>query len=86
MIFGVYSLRDVKTGFCNPTFDANDSVATRNFFHAIDQSKSIMRFAPEDFDLYKLADFDTDTGIITSLLQPMLIAQGVNFERRKKDV
>lgn len=76
MIYGVYSVRDVKTGFMTPTIDQNDDAAARNFYHAVTHSDGILFTYASDFSLYHLADFDTDTGSVSPLLLPTLIAQG----------
>ena len=34
MKYGIYSIRDARTGFLPPTVDQNDSSAMRNFAHA----------------------------------------------------
>ena len=65
MKFGVYAIRDSKSGFMTPTFEPNDAVAMRNFTHAVLNSSSVLTSHAEDFTLFKIADFDSDTGHIT---------------------
>lgn len=76
MIFGVYSIRDVKTGFMSPTIEPNDDAAARNFYHAVSTSDGILFTYASDFALYHLADFDSDTGVFTSLSPILQIADG----------
>lgn len=74
MKYGVYSMRDKQVGFTEPKLFMNDKVAVRNFAAAINNSPagSDLGFAPGDFDLYKLGEFDTEKGIFTDseLLNP----------------
>ena len=42
MKFGVYAIRDSKSGFMTPTFEPNDAVAMRNFTHAVFNSSSVL--------------------------------------------
>lgn len=79
MTYGVYSIRDVKTGFMSLTLDVNDLAAQRNFSHAVLNATDLMQSHPQDFSLYHLADYDSDTGKITplSLPQQLLEAQSV---------
>lgn len=66
MIFGIYAIRDVKTGFMSPTVEQNDAVAQRNFSHAVQMSDSVLFSHPQDFSLYKLGEYDAGSGHISS--------------------
>lgn len=86
MIYGVYSIRDVKTGFMSPAVDVNDDAAARNFYHSISVSEGILFTCSSDFDLYKIATFDTYHGELFALNPPVLIAQGSDaFRIMKKE-
>lgn len=67
MIFGVYAIRDVKSGFLQPTVELNDQVALRNFAHACMQGESLFFTHAADYSLYKIGTFNSETGILTSL-------------------
>lgn len=73
MMFGMYSIKDAKTGFMTPVVEQNDAAALRNFSFAVNQPESIMHDSPNDFSLFKVSDFDTDAGII-AIPSPMLVA------------
>lgn len=62
MIYGVYSIKDVKTGYLPPTYDVNDLSAMRNFEHACQNTDSLFFTHSKDYSLYKIAMFDTDNG------------------------
>lgn len=74
----MYAIRDVHVGFLTPTVDQNDASAMRNFRHAIQQESSIMHTHAKDFSLYKIADYDTDTGEVDCCI-PELIADGFSM-------
>lgn len=76
MIYSLYAIRDVKVGFLTPTAEVNDDVAARNFYHAVSTSEGILFTCSSDFDLYRLASYDADSGCIISENIPVLVAQG----------
>ena len=73
MKFGLYCIKDAKTGFMTPVVEQNDAAALRNFSHAVNQPESIMHDSPNDFALFKVSDFDTDAGIL-AIPSPILVA------------
>ena len=75
MKFGVYAVRDVKSGFQTPTCQVNDAVAIRGFAAAVMQSDSVLFTHASDFALYKIAEFDADHGKITPLALPLELIQ-----------
>lgn len=75
MKFGIYCVRDVKAGFQTPTAQVNDAVAVRGFASAVLNSDSVLFTHASDFALYKVADFDADTGRITPLDLPVELIQ-----------
>lgn len=87
MKFGMYAIKDAKTGFMTPTVDQNDASALRNFEHAVNQPDSLLNSHPNDFALYLLGEFDTDAGISTPRDKekyfPVLIADASEVLRRE---
>lgn len=69
MIYGVYSIKDAKTGYLPPTFDINDLSSMRNFEHACQNPDSLFFTHPQDYTLYCIGSFDTDSGELT-VMQP----------------
>ncbi len=67
MKYGVYSIRDLKTGFLPPTVDLNDGSAIRNFEHACRAEESLFFSHPDDYVLFRVGTFDTDSGRIIPL-------------------
>lgn len=76
MVYGVYGYRDNKFAFGPIWNDANDEVAKRGFAMMMNNGQSIMGFAPADFDLFKIGEFDSETGQITSIWPIQFICNG----------
>lgn len=64
MIYGVYSVRDLLTGYMSLSLDVNDASARRNFAHAVNRVDSLFNSHPEHYVLYKVGSFDTEKGEI----------------------
>ena len=77
MIKGLYCVRDYKVGYTAVLTDENDAVALRGFKMALTPD-TIMYNNPKDFALFKVGEFDTDTGIITPC-EPTLIDEAYNL-------
>lgn len=80
MIYQVFAIRDVHTGFLTPTVDVNEASAMRNFEHAVLRNEDSLFFShPEDYALFFLGTYDTDTGLIKAMSTPeqMITAQQV---------
>lgn len=81
MKYGVYSIRDARTGFLPLTVDQNDSSAMRNFAHACMQKESLLFSHIEDYCLCKVGEFDTETGKILHTM-PEVILDGTSIQRK----
>lgn len=81
MIYHMYALCDALTGFLTPTVDQSDASAIRNFRMACDShvNSSLISFKPDDFSLYHLADFDSSSGVVTSVNPPRMVVSGRSF-------
>lgn len=62
MLYNVYSIRDIYTGFLSPVVELNDNAAKRNFSHAVNQPESLMHTSAKDYSLYFVGQYDTDSG------------------------
>ena len=82
MTLKLYAMKDKKTGFLTPQVDSNHASAKRNFqlMLATARGDSIMAFAPEDFELYYLGEFENTTGIITQPTIPEFLMDGSSLE------
>lgn len=80
MIYSVYAIRDQKSGrFMQPINDINEATAKRGFSQAVNNPDGIIGFAPKDFDLYKLAEFNDETGVYDALPAIQLVCNGAQL-------
>lgn len=86
MIFGVYAIRDLKSGFMSPTVEVNNQVAIRNFSYAVLHNEMFDSFV-SDYSFYRIGSFDSNTGIVKSCepLPEFLLEASAVFGRVKKD-
>lgn len=75
----VYTVRDLCVGYTGIILDDNDASAIRGFKYAIANPESMMFASPKDFSLMKIGTFDTDTGIIEALPNPILVIEANNL-------
>lgn len=77
MIFGIYGLWDRKAHRYLSTFtETNDDTAKRNFDTIRKDNNTLFGKFPEDFELYRLGNFDDNTGI-TSIENTYLSGGGI---------
>ena len=77
MISPVCCIRDQLTGYMNPFVVVNENVAERDFKILINDPNNAMSYNPQHFDLYHLADFDSELGTI-SPIEPTIIVTGLS--------
>ena len=84
MKYPVYSIRDVKVGFMAPRVEQSDQTMIRAFSYELNARDGIMNFAPKDFDLYKIAEFEQESGSLISCTPTLIVngqsVYGVNYE------
>lgn len=73
MKYPVCAMRDEKVGYLNPSVEPNIEVAKRSFAQMCSQAGSVPNFAPGDFALYLIAEYDTDNGVLTPVDHVRLI-------------
>lgn len=62
----LYALKDVKSGFMSILVLKNDDLAIRSYKNMLNDSQSnIVNTNPEDFELWCLGSYDTDSGLIS---------------------
>ena len=63
MIHGIFAVRDAKAEqFTAPFQASNDAVAIRMFSELVNTRNHTFNRHPEDYQLYRIGDFDTATG------------------------
>lgn len=84
MTYPVYCIRDQKVGFQPQIIvEVSDQSAIRGFSYSINGNQGIMNYSPADFDLFKIGEFDTETGKIDSVI-PVNICSGISVYGDKK--
>lgn len=68
---------DRKAGFDGLSIAVNEAVAIRNFKYAICQN-GVPNFAPADFELYKIGEWNQKTGVISAIQVPELLINGLD--------
>lgn len=76
MKYPVYAYRDVKVGFGALQLFLNDAVARRKFAQDVNQSGSALEFAPGDYELYHVADYETNNGQLSPVWPTVFICSG----------
>lgn len=83
MKYPVMSIRDKYTTFMQPNIDQSIEAAKRGFAYAINNQPGIMQFAPSDYDLYQIGEFDSVTGRIEPVEPIVFICNGVEVFNEK---
>lgn len=80
-----YSIRDAKTEIFNtPFYNNTHGEAERNFKSTINDERSQINKYPEDFDLYFLGEYDTNTGKMSPLDTPQHMVKAINLIETKQ--
>lgn len=75
MIYPVYAVRDALNGFGQLMLDTNDQTAIRNFKTGLSGNSSMLA-SVKDYDLYKLAEYDTEKGTVVAVVPIELVISG----------
>ena len=80
MVLVACSVFDVKaSAYMQPFFVANTSMAIRGFGDAVNNPETGISKHPEDFQLYKVADFDDNKGLFIPCPVPEFLSKAVDF-------
>lgn len=78
MIKKLYSVRDsVADQFMAPSVADNDNVAIRDFRIAMNRTDLFLYQNPQDFDLFCIGTYDTNSGLISPVDPPKNICTGL---------
>lgn len=76
MKYPLYAIRDLKAnGFTPPMLYVNEGVARRDFDYRLHNDQS-MGFSPNDYDLYEIGEYDSETAQMIGKELPVLIVNG----------
>lgn len=75
MTFNLYAVRDVKSTYMSPVVGSNDAQAMRSFRAGM---KSVPEYevSPGDFELYRIGEFNNESGLISPTIPPVFICSG----------
>lgn len=74
----LYSMKDELNGFTCPIPLPNDEIATRYLKDQTNENPTI-RNSPEHFSIWKVGEFDSETGKIQPLEMPQLKGDAKNY-------
>lgn len=63
MKMGIFSIKDLKSGYQQIFLSANEAVAMRDFGSICNKPDTQYNNFPTDYELWKVGEFDTETGI-----------------------
>jgi hypothetical protein len=90
MKYGIYSVRDKLSGYMNISLERGDAIATRSFTTLVNTPDTILFANPSDYDLYKVGEFDSESGTIESCVPsficsvPLAKSEGPQPERQNR--
>lgn len=79
MKVSIYAVRDIKNDFGTPFTAANDNIAKRMYLAEQKNKDSMLAQFPADFELWKLADYDTKSGQLYPSMENIAV-QGADDE------
>lgn len=78
----MYTIRDNKAEcYLSPFFFQRDGEAIRAFDDVVNKSGSQINAHPEDFSLFKVGEFDQDTGSVTPIA-PISLGCALDFLKK----
>lgn len=79
MIYPVFAIRDSKVGFgAELIVQTNEPAAVRGFGFMVNNPSGMLHYSPKDFDLFHVADFDTESGQMDPVTPAKFIVNGVS--------
>lgn len=85
MKYGIYSIRDKLAGYMSLTLEKSDAIATRGFTTLVNTSDTVLSANPGDYDLYKVGEFDSESGVIESCVPSFVCSGGSVFDSSVKE-
>lgn len=77
----IVSIFDKKAEvYFTPYFAKTQGEALRMLSDLVNGRDNMVANHPEDFDLFKVGDFDEDAGIIDALVSPLHLASALDFK------
>lgn len=78
MLKSLYTIYDQKTReYLHPFMSINEDTAKRDFYNTMSQIPNMSQH-PQDFALYQIGSFETDSGEITSQTPVQFLINGID--------
>lgn len=84
MTFNLYSIKDEEMGFIPAIPLKNDAVA-RRWYKEYQHENLTMKLFPNNFELYYMGTFDSETGRIEQKEKPSKVAMNVDDRKELQD-
>jgi len=79
---GIYSIYDAKAEvFTSPMSLMNNNVAVRIFQNCVNTPEHNYALNPEDYNLFKLGEFDDNTGLIDVYNPPQILVSAISLKK-----
>lgn len=80
MFINAYVIHDTKSAaYSNPWYQPTDATALRVISEVLKDGNNTIAKYPEDHRIYRIGQFDSDTGIFLALTTPLFIADCVSL-------
>jgi len=80
MLQKLFAIRDSKAECFNQPFVTHTTADAERSFHRLkNDTTSMIHMYPEDYDLYQIGEYDTNTGVIKALDTPFHIAKAATL-------
>lgn len=79
----IFAIKDVKSGFTSVFPRANEQLAQRDFSGAVNGAPNQLNMFPEDFELWKVAEFNVQSGEVKSDLK--FITNAISVKETQKN-
>lgn len=77
MVYPMFAIKDIRSNeFAIPRADINVDCAKRFFAMQVNEPSTMISFAPADFELYYVGDFDSAKGLFIPCVIQEFIARG----------
>lgn len=84
MIKEIFSIRDGKSElYGQPFFQNTEAEASRNLARLTQDPSSLISSYPEDFDLYKIGQYDDSTGTLIGYDTPQHIVKAAHLKTQQ---
>lgn len=74
--FNLYCVRDKVQGFGSIFCEPTEASAIRGFGYMINSGNGLMSYKPDDYDLYVIGEYNTDTGVVTPKVPVEMVISG----------